>query len=129
MQIAPGLSARASSLAVCSFMHTRTWGSRTWQIYPFALARMWNQVGKPSILEGNTFLPLQGIPIAYKARKITRLADWLPEPLTVPTRIARSLTVGAIVARPARTGASSTTERLDDMISLALRAAQPRCPR
>ena len=98
-------------------------------MYPLALARMWNQVGKPSILEGNTFLPLQGIPIAYKERKMTRLADWLPEPLTVPTRIARSLIVGAIVACPARAGASSTTERLDGMMSLAQRAAEPRTPR
>ena len=29
-----------------------------------------------------------------EGRRMTRLADWLPEPLTVPTRIARSLTVG-----------------------------------
>ena len=56
---------------------------------------------------------------------MTRLADWLPEPLTVPTRIARSLIVGAIVACPARTGASSTTERLDGMMSLVPRAAEP----
>ena len=27
---------------------------------------------------------------------MTRLADWLPEPLTVPTRIARSLTMGLV---------------------------------
>ena len=31
---------------------------------------------------------------------MTRLADWLPEPLTVPTRIARSLTVGALGRLP-----------------------------
>ena len=98
-------------MAVCSFMQTRTCGSRTWPTYPLALARMWNQVGKPSMFEGNTFLPLHGIPIAYKARKMTRLADWLPEPLTVPTRIARSLIVGANVACPARAGASSTTDK------------------
>src|ERR1700678_1287922 len=85
---------------------------------------MWNHVGKPSILEGNTFLPLQGIPIAYKLRKIARLADWLPEPLTVPTRIARSFTMGAIVACPARAGAASTTERLDGMMFLATWAAR-----
>ena len=64
MQIDPGFNARASSLAVCSFMQTRICGSRICARYPLALARMWNQVGKPSILEGNTFLPLQGIPIA-----------------------------------------------------------------
>ncbi len=98
-------------------------------MYPLALARMWNQVGKPSMFEGNTFLPLQGIPIAYRARKMTRLADWLPEPLTVPTRIARSLIVGANVACPARAGASSTTERLDGMMFLVRRAAEPDTPR
>ena len=54
---------------------------------------------------------------------MTRLADWLPEPLTVPTRIARSLIVGATVAAPASTGASSTADRLDGMLFLAMRAA------
>src|SRR5271168_4317762 len=80
------------------------------------------------MFEGNTFLPLHGIPIAYRERKITRLADWLPEPLTVPTRIAKSLIVGAIVACPARAGASSTTDRVDGMMFLANRAAEPRSP-
>ena len=64
MQIGPGLSAIASSLAVCSFMQTRTCGSRICPTYPLPLARMWNHVGKPSMFEGNTFLPLHGIPIA-----------------------------------------------------------------
>ena len=79
-------------------MQTRTCGSRTWPTYPLALARMWNHVGKPSMFEGKTFLPLHGIPIAYRARRMTRLADWLPEPLTVPTRIARSLIEGVKAA-------------------------------
>ena len=48
------------------------------------------------MFEGKTFLPLHGMPIAYKARSRTRLADWLPEPLTVPTRIARSLIEGEL---------------------------------
>src|SRR4051812_9769638 len=106
-------------------MQTRICGSRTWPMYPFPLARMWNQVGKPSMLEGKTFLPLQGIPIAYKARKMTKLADWLPEPLTVPTRIARSLIVGANADGPAGAGASSTTDKVDGMVFLALRGTRP----
>ena len=60
---------------------------------------------------------------------MTRLADWLPEPLTVPTRIARSLIDGSDCRRPARAGASSTAERVDGMMSLAKRAATPRTPR
>src|SRR5262245_39309518 len=86
---------------------------------------MWNQVGKPSMLEGKTFLPLQGIPIAYRARMMTRMADWLPEPLTVPTRIARSLIEGANADGPAGAGASSTTDKVDGMVFLALRATRP----
>src|ERR1700712_5749981 len=90
---------------------------------------MWNQVGRPSIFEGNTFLPLQGIPIAYRARRMTRLADWLPEPLTVPTRIARSLIEGANVASPARAGASSTIVSVDGMNVPRTEGAEPRTPR
>ena len=48
---------------------------------------------------------------------MTRLADWLPEPLTVPTRIARSLTVGVLGTTPARAGASSTAESVAGMLS------------
>ncbi len=81
------------------------------------------------MFEGNTFLPLQGIPIPYNERKMTRLADWLPEPLTVPTRIARSLIEGANAACPTRAGASSTTERVDGMMFLRIpRAAKPLPP-
>ena len=69
------------------------------------------------MFEGKTFLPLHGIPIAYRARKMTRFADWLPEPLTVPTRIARSLTVGVLWTIPARAGASSTAERVAGILS------------
>src|SRR5262249_8374656 len=92
MQSAPGNKARTSSAAVAAFMQTRTGVSSRWQTDALARARMWNQVGKPSMFEGKTFLPLHGMPIACSERSKTRLADWLPEPLTVPTRIARSLT-------------------------------------
>src|SRR4051812_37535325 len=73
---------------------------------------MWNQVGSPSMFEGNTFLPLHGMPMWCSARSSTRLADWLPEPFTVPTRIARSLTDAGADGAPSRTGAVSTAERV-----------------
>src|SRR5947209_1233694 len=87
---------------------------------------MWNQVGSPSMFEGNTFLPLHGIPIACSARSRTRLADWLPDPLTVPTRIARSLTVARAGAGPSGRECVSATESGDGMVCLGeTRAPRP----
>src|SRR6266446_77646 len=80
---------------------------------------MWHQVGRPSLFEGKTFLPLHGMPMSYSARSRTRLADWLPEPFTVPTRMARSLTEHEEdAAVPSGTGAVSTRETVGDMMSL-----------
>src|SRR4051794_53389 len=76
---------------------------------------MWNQVGNPSMLEGKTFLPLHGIPIPCRARSRTRLADWLPDPLTVPTRIARSLTEGCVGAAPSPAARGCLAETTVDM--------------
>src|ERR1700730_9552798 len=45
------------------------------------------------MLEGKTFLGATGMPIEKMARVSTRLADWLPEPLTVAARRVRSLTI------------------------------------
>src|SRR5262249_31653125 len=88
--------------------------------------------GNPSMFEGNTFLPLQGMPIACNARSRTRLADWLPDPLTVPTRIARSLTVAAVgvggVMASAR-GGDSTAVSGDGMVLLRETWARRSCPR
>src|SRR5437868_6446274 len=90
---------------------------------------MWNQVGSPSMLEGKTFLPLQGMPIPCRARSNTRLADWLPEPLTVPTRMARSLTEAGAGENSSRSGDASGTERaaVDMACCLAVggRASRP----
>src|SRR5436305_7913725 len=118
MTIEPGLSWRTSSAAVWAFMQTSTGVSRRCPTYPRALARMWNQVGSPSMFEGKTFLPLHGMPIPYRARSRTRLADWLPEPLTVPTRIARSLTEAWDDGAPSWTGYVSTGETVDGMVCL-----------
>src|SRR3954447_17770428 len=114
MTIEPGWSWRTSSAAVWAFMQTSTGVSRRWATYPLALARMWNHVGSPSMFEGKTFLPLHGMPIAYRARSRTRLADWLPEPLTVPTRMDRSLTAGGDDGAPSRTGYGSATDEVGD---------------
>src|SRR5258707_5732060 len=70
---------------------------------------MWNHVGRPSMFEGKTFLPLQGMPMWCNARRRTRLADWLPDPLTVPTRIVRSLTEACDGDSPTRAVDVSTT--------------------
>src|SRR5437660_115619 len=44
------------------------------------------------MLEGKTFLGATGMPMKKIARVSTRLAVWLPEPLTVAAWIVRSLT-------------------------------------
>src|SRR3984957_20851961 len=51
-----------------------------------------NHVGRPAIFDGNTFLGATGIPRREMALVNTRLDDWLPEPLTVATRIVKSFT-------------------------------------
>src|SRR6516165_6381196 len=75
------------------------------------------------MFDGKTFLPLHGIPIACNARSRTRLADWLPDPLTVPTRIARSLTDAGDNASSSRAGSVSTTETGNGMVCLGRRRA------
>src|SRR5665213_1981004 len=50
-----------------------------------------NQVGRPSIFDGKTFLGVAGMPKRKIALVRTRLDDWLPEPFTVATRIVKSL--------------------------------------
>src|SRR2546423_7982296 len=49
------------------------------------------------MFEGKTFLGATGMPIENIARVRTRLADWLPEPLTVAAWNVRSLTIGPAV--------------------------------
>jgi len=46
------------------------------------------------------------------------LADWLPEPLTVPTRMARSLIEAGDDAAPSETGNVSTKVTVDAMMGL-----------
>ena len=43
------------------------------------------QVGSPAMFDGNMFFPDTGTPIERIDRNNTRLAVWLPDPLTVAT--------------------------------------------
>jgi hypothetical protein len=56
-------------------------------------ARIVYQVGSPAMFDGNMFLPETGMPIWKMERSSTRLAVWLPEPLTVATWMLKSLTM------------------------------------
>jgi hypothetical protein len=60
---------------------------------PSWFARMVNHVGSPAMFDGNMFLPDTGMPIWKIDRSSTRLAVWLPEPLTVATWRLKSLTM------------------------------------
>src|SRR5688572_9628731 len=77
---------------------------------PSLFARMVYQVGSPAILDGNMFLPDTGTPIWKIERSSTRLAVWLPEPLTVATWMLKSLTRRGVAATsPAAGGLGGIT--------------------
>ena len=57
------------------------------------------QVGRPAMFDGNMFLPDTGMPIWKIERSRTRFAVWLPDPLTVATWMAKSLTMRSVVGR------------------------------
>src|SRR5438552_10208992 len=65
-------------------------------MWPSGVMRSWYQVGRPSMFEGNTFFGATGIPMWKIALVRTRLAVWLPEPLTVAAWMVRSLTMGSV---------------------------------
>src|ERR1041384_3035332 len=54
------------------------------------------QVGSPAMFDGNMFLPDTGTPIWKIDRSSTMLAVWLPDPLTVATWMAKSLTMRSV---------------------------------
>src|SRR5712692_4923988 len=68
-----------------------TWSRRA--MWPWGVTRSWYHVGRPSMLEGKTFLGATGIPIWKIARVRIRFAVWLPEPLTVAAWMVRSLMI------------------------------------
>src|SRR6188768_526350 len=80
-----------SSFAVSGFMATRKSISFLRPMYPRWLARMVYQVGRPAMFDGNRFFPDTGTPIWKMDRSSTKLAVWLPEPLTVATWMLKSL--------------------------------------
>src|SRR5579863_10388041 len=51
------------------------------------------------MFEGKTFLGATGMPSRAMALVRTRFEDWLPEPLTVATRMVKSLTLRAGMLR------------------------------
>ena len=77
------------------------------------------QVGRPAMFEGNMFLPETGTPIWKSERSRTRLAVWLPEPLTVATWMLKSLTRVATDR-----GSAGTATSLKDMKLLRGEAAE-----
>src|SRR5438105_5829180 len=93
-------------------------------MYPSGETRIWNQVGRPSMLDGKMFLGATGMAILKIARMSTELEDWLPEPLTVAAWKVRSLTMGSDTGyllyvdqpriRGVPTGASRTLTRSED---------------
>src|ERR1035437_6264892 len=71
----------------------------TWSVRarcPSGVMRSWYQVGRPSMLEGKTFLGATGIPILKMARVRTRFAVWLPDPLTVAAWMVKSLIICSV---------------------------------
>ncbi len=73
------------------------------------------------MLDGNMFLPETGMPIWKMERNRTRLAVWLPEPLTVATWMLKSLTTRVATAGEAVSG---TATSLKDMEFLRGEAAE-----
>ena len=101
-----------SSCAVSGFMQMRTPTSRRRAMKPSLDARIVNQVGSPWMFDGKRFFPDTGMPIWKMDRRSTRLAVWLPEPLTVATWMLKSLMIRRVAgcAAPswAATSASSS---------------------
>ena len=78
------------------------------------------QVGSPAMFDGNMFLPDTGTPIWKSERSRTRLAVWLPDPLTVATWMLKSLTTRVATDW----GAAGTATSLKDMKLLRGEAAE-----
>src|SRR5258708_16027644 len=89
----PGRTVRRSWCQVAGLkaIGMATWARRA--IWPWGVTRSWYHVGRPSMLEGNTFLGATGIPMWKIARVRIRFAVWLPEPLTVAAWMVRSLMI------------------------------------
>src|SRR2546429_4114608 len=116
----PGRTVFKASRHVATLNATRMSTLSERAMWPSGVIRSWYQVGRPSMLEGNTFFGATGIPMRKIALVRTRFAVWLPEPLTVAAWMVRSLTMGSVTSgassgfyAPARPGLDSllSTER------------------
>src|SRR5690349_18490485 len=96
MTTPPGRTVFRSSRQVAALKAIRMSTLSDRAMYPSGVMRSWYQVGSPSMLEGNTFLGATGIPMWKMALVSTRLAVWLPDPLTVAAWMVRSLTMGSV---------------------------------
>src|SRR4029077_29242 len=92
----PALTVFRSSRQVATLKATRMSTLSERAMCPSGVMRSWYQVGRPSMLDGKTFFGATGIPMWKMARVSTRLAVWLPEPLTVAAWMVRSLTLGSV---------------------------------
>src|SRR5256886_17239219 len=91
MTTPPGRRLFRSSRHVATLNATRMSTLSERAMWPWGVTRSWYQVGRPSMLDGNTFLGATGMPIWNMARVKIRFAVWLPEPLTVAAWMGRSL--------------------------------------
>src|SRR6202162_1864108 len=87
-----------SSRQVDGVKATRTSTGSVRAMCPSGVIRSWYQVRRPSMLEGKTFFGATGIPILKIARVRTRLAVWLPDPLTVAAWMVRSLIICSVTS-------------------------------
>src|SRR4029077_18784356 len=114
MTAPPGRTVFRSSRHVAALNATRMSTLSERAMYPSGVMRSWYQVGRPSMLEGKTFFGATGIPMWKMALVSTRLAVWLPDPLTVAAWMVRSLTMGSV-----------TWERIQDSTRLHVCASIP----
>src|SRR5438270_6188202 len=97
MTTPPGRTVFRSSRHVTALKATRMSTRSERAMWPSGVTRSWYHVGRPSMFDGKTFFGATGMPILKIARVSTRLAVWLPEPLTVAAWIVRSLTMGSVM--------------------------------
>src|SRR5438876_12275494 len=96
MTTPPGRTDVRSSRQVATLKAIRMSTLSDRAMWPSGVMRSWYQVGRPSMFEGKTFFGATGMPMWKIALVRTRLAVWLPEPLTVAAWMVRSLTMASV---------------------------------
>ena len=97
MTTVPGAVSRRSCAKVAGFSGRRTCQSSRRACQPSGLTRIWYQVGRPAMFEGNRFFALGANPIWKSERKMIRFDVWLPVPFGVAMRREKSLTFGSAI--------------------------------